>query len=620
MSTATSETDINTAPPFYARRAGLMLSVLGLALIGLVGRVAWLQTAHAVDTAPRAQRQQHSTETLHARRGSIFDRNGLMLAGTVQLSTLFVDPKFMYEQFQAQGRTLFEVDLALEKIAEFTQADADELVLAAGRDPEKRYVPLVRGLSDEAVARIRALDIPGIGFAPEPRRVYPMGETAAHLIGTVGRDEIGLEGLERVQDAMLAGFSGSRRTLRDKRRRPIASAADGYDLPEHGDHLVMTIDAQIQLIVEQELLRTIQEFGASAGTVVVMDPYTGEILALANYPTYFPQYVADSTADARRNRAVVDPFEPGSMVKPFLVAGMIDRALTRLDETVDVGDTKAMRIEVDGKGRIIRDESQHRRHLAVWDVLVKSSNKGMVRLGERIDTRQLHDIYTSFGFGTETDLGINGENPGDIPTKWGWGDKESAMFGYAVLVTPIQLCRGMAVLANGGRLVTPRLVAGYVAPGGEFEIKVSPDLQHEVIKPEVAQAVRRVLADGPVRGTSKRAQLERWNLFGKTATAHRFVDGKQSDNHYVSSFLGGGPYEAPRLVIEVSIFDADKQKGPSPGFGHHGGVVAAPTASRILERVFEYLGVPDSPELPPAPPHIASKLHEYEKFMEKDEE
>lgn len=620
MSPVSSETDNNTAESFHARRAALVLSLLGVALVGLVVRVAWLQTAHATDTAPRAERQQHSTQTLHARRGSIFDRNGLMLAGTVQLSTLFVDPKFMYEQFEARGKSAFDVDLALEKIAELTQADADELVLAAGRDPDARYVPLVRGLSDEAVARLRALEIPGIGFSPEPRRVYPMGETAAHVIGTVGRDENGLEGLERVQEAMLAGFSGSRRTLRDKRRRSIASAAEGYELPEHGDHLVMTIDAQIQLMAEQELAKTVRESGASAGTAVVMDPHTGEILALANYPSYFPQYIADSTADARRNRAVVDPFEPGSMVKPFIVAGMIDRGLARLEETVDVGETKAMRIEIKGKGRIIRDESQHRQHLAVWDVLVKSSNKGMVRLGERIDTTQLRDLYTSFGFGSETGLGINGENPGDIPSKWGWGDKESAMFGYAVLVTPIQLCRGMAVLANGGRLVTPRLIAGRVAPGGEFEVEVSPDLQQEVIRPEVAQAVRRVLADGPIRGTSKRARLDRWNLFGKTATAHRFVNGKQSDNSYVSSFLGGGPYESPRLVIGVSIFNATKDWGENAPFGHHGGVVAAPTASRILERAFEYLGVPDSPKLPPAPPHIAAKLHEYESFMKKDEE
>ncbi len=599
----------NEVAPPSPRRLGMVLAMIGLALMGLVGRVAYLQTTYAAHAAPRAERQQTGREVLHARRGSIFDRNGLMLAGTVQLTTLYADPKFMHEQFQVKGRTLLDMDLALEQIARIVDRDADELVLAVGRDPAKRYVPLARGLRDEVAEQIRALKIPGIGFAAEPSRVYPMGQTAAHLLGTVGRESKGLEGLERIEEAVLAGHDGSKGTVRDKRRRPILAAADEYRLPDHGDHLVLTIDSNIQLIVEQELEAVIREFNASGGCVVVMDPITGDVLALANYPTYFPQYLTDSSADARRNRAITDPFEPGSILKPFLVAGMIERDITHIDERIHVGPGRTYRPY---RGRTIVDEYYYGEQPVLWDVLVKSSNIGMVKLGERTDEKTLTDILKSFGLGSKTGIGVSGEGSGLLP-RWGPRDRESVMQGYALLTTPMQLCRAMAVLANGGHLVTPRLIAGTMEPGGELTVQVQNQLHPQVLERETANQVRRVLADVAVRGTARRATpfIEQWNLFGKTGTAHRTENGKYDEEHYVSSFVGGAPFEAPRLVIAVSIYDADKRVGPEPGKGHHGGIVAAPTAAKILSRSLEYLNVPASPELPEPPPHIAEHLWNY---------
>ena len=604
------------APPSL-RRLGAVLGSIALVLATLVGRVAYLQTTYAAEAAPRVERQQSGRETLHARRGSIFDRNGLMLAGTIQQTTLFADPKFMHEQFQLKGRTLLDMDVALEAVARIVDGNPDEMILAVGRDPAKRYVPLARGLADEVVDRLKTLDIPGIGFAAEPTRLYPMGQTAAHLLGTVGRESKGLEGLERAEEPILAGFDGTKGTVRDKRRRPLLAVAEEYRLPEHGDHVVLTIDSNIQLIVEQELEKQIQDFKASGGCVVVMDPNTGDILALANYPTYFPQFLADSTAEARRNRAITDPFEPGSILKPFLLAGLIDRDVTHIGEPIRVEESRYYRPY---PRRQIIDEHYYGNTMPVWDVIVKSSNIGMVKLGERVEPQTLGEILRSFGFGSRTQIGMSGEDPGLVPAKWGWGTRESVMQGYALMATPIQLCRAMAVLANGGRLVTPRLLAGTMAPGGELTLKVGEGDNPQVVERQTANDVRRVLADVAVRGTAQkgRDEIKRWNLFGKTGTAHRTIKGKYNEEHYVSSFVGGAPYEAPRLVIAVSIYDADKNAGKVPGKGHHGGHVAAPLAGRVLNRALDYLDVPDSPELPEPPAEIAPLLWNYKPPKKKD--
>jgi cell division protein FtsI/penicillin-binding protein 2 len=225
----------------------------------------------------------------------------------------------------------------------------------------------------------------------------------------------------------------------------------------------------------------------------------------------------------------------------------------------------------------------------------------------------LTETLKSFGFGAKTGLGLGGEDSGLVPSKWGWGTRESIMQGYALLATPMQLCRAMSAIANGGRLVTPRLVAGSMQPGGEVMVEVSDSHDPQVVERQTALEVRRLLADVAVRGTARRVQdeIKRWNMFGKTGTAHRTIKGRYNEEHYVSTFVGGAPYEAPRLVIAVSIYDADKSIGPVPGKGHHAGIVSAPAAARMLNRALDYLDVPDSPDLPEPPAHIASQLINY---------
>ena len=591
------------------RRLGVVLLLIGVGLVSLVGRVAYLQTAAAGRIVAKAQRQQDSKQSLSARRGSIFDRNGLMLAGSVQTTALYADPKFMVAQYEAKGRSLAEMDRDLERVAALVHADADEVVMDVGGEPDKRYVPLARDLSDADVERVRALDLPGLAFEPQPRRVYPMGQTAAHLLGAVGREDKGLEGLERVEDALLAGRDGSKTTVRDKRRRVVAADADGYKLPQHGLHLVLTVDSNLQLIVEEELKRQVEETGAKSGCVVLMDPDTGDVLALANYPTYFPQYLGDSAAASRRDRAIVDPYEPGSVMKPFLLAGLIDAGLTDVGEMIPIGESRVYR---NSYGRRITDTHYFAASLAVWDVLVKSSNVGMVKLGERVGPAFLAGVLDRFGFGHRAGLETGGESPGKVPGEagqWNKYTRESVMQGYALMATPLQLARAMCAVANGGRLVAPRVVAGTVEPGGGLRAQVRPEDAPQVMRPETSATLRRVLADVPLRGTAKRAKLPDWVVFGKTGTSHKAVGGKYNESAYNATFLGGAPYENPRLVIVVSIKEPDKSK--NNGQGHYGGVAAAPAASRILERALAYLNVPHSPPLPDPPPAIAAKLYEF---------
>ncbi len=324
MSSESSSIDVS-ATPVSAGRIGLVLGLIAACMLGLIGRVAYLQTRFASEMGDRVERQHRSVSGLAARRGSIFDRNGLMLAGTTLERNVFADPKFLHDEFDKTGRPLTELDASLERVAERLAADPDDVAMAVTGRPNRRYVPLAREMdaddAEAAVAYGRSLGLRGIATQPEPRRSYPMARLASHVLGTVGRDGNGLEGIEAKQDAVLAGSDGGVVTIRDKRRRAIESFSDGIRPPVHGQGLVLTLDARIQHVVEQELAATVEAFQAVGASCVVLDPYTGDILALANVPEYDPRFPGDFAIADRRNRAIVDPYEPGSVIKPFLMAG-----------------------------------------------------------------------------------------------------------------------------------------------------------------------------------------------------------------------------------------------------------------------------------------------------------
>jgi cell division protein FtsI/penicillin-binding protein 2 len=591
---------------------GLVTMILIICgMIALMGRVAYLQTFGREQTIRKAERQQHQEEPLYSRRGGIFDANGMLMAGTVQTMSLFIDPKFMQDQFQEDGRSLIDMDKAIEKLANMIEQDPFELTKMLGDRYESRYVRVADGLDEQTMQAIEAMKLPGVGFTPMNVRNYPMGAIGAHVLGGVGADGKGLEGLELKFEKLLAGRDGYKRTLKDARRRPIAVNAEDYLPPQNGQHLVLTIDSNIQMIAEQELAASCTEFGAKRGEAIVMDPTTGEILAMANWPTFNPQNLNDSVADIRRNRSITDPYEPGSTIKPFIVGPSLMWKLINISEVMPIHGAS---YKSSLRPKLVTDVHGYD-NLTVWDVLVKSSNIGMTMIGEKITKPNVHRALNLWNFGRTTGVELPGEDPGLLRpvARWSNSDVVSAVQGYSIMVTPLQLARSMCAYANGGRLVQPSIIRGVLDEDGNVVERSKPhELKDmpEVIDPMSAAQIRRVLADVPVRGTASGylhnaanpgARSKIWNFFGKTGTSHVAAGGSYED-HYNASFLGGAPYENPRLVIAFVVHD------PDPSKKHYGGTVAGPGAARVLERSLAYLQVPASPPLAPPPPHIASLL------------
>jgi len=600
-----------TAPS--SKAALLVFTLICTALCALAGRVAYLQTWGSQHNIGRAERQQFQTEPLYARRGSIFDRNGMLMAGTVQGNSVFVDPKFMAEQFKDQGREPgLAMDDAAAKLASLIDKPVAPLSRLLNDKAEARFVRIADNIDDSTAAAIRKLDLPGVGFTPYDQRFYPMGSIGAHVLGGVGGDGKGLEGVELRFDKLLAGRDGSKRTLKDARRRPIFVDADDYVPPRHGAQLILTIDANIQSITEDELKKACEQYKAPTGEAVVMDPYTGEVLALANYPTFNPQTINEAPAALRTDRAIVFPYEPGSTIKPFIVGPAIQNKVARLDEIFHLGGDAWPA----GYGhRIIRDVHGYNQ-LALWDVLVKSSNIGMCQLGQRLGNNGLFNNLTGFHFGQRTGIDLPGEDPGLINPlkKWNRFSTESVSQGYEMRVTPLQLARGMCAYANGGKLVTPHVVEGTVDADGQViktASRISLANMPQVITPEAAAQIRRVLCDVLVRGTATKARSSVYNVFGKTGTAHSAVNGSYNEENYTSSFIGGAPYENPKLVIAMVIHNPDKH------LAHFGGIVAGPAASHTLERSLQYLQVPPTGDLPLPPPSVQSVLYAYDANLYK---
>lgn len=590
---------------FKFTRAAAGLAAIACLLLGLLGRVYWLQTSGRAPILERAERQQHSSERLAARRGSIFDSTGQLLAGSIQTQTLFFDTKELIEYYQGLkgGQTKLEQDLAA--LGKLIGKDGFQLLRLAGEKYPARYLEIAHDLDDSALSAVSKLDITGVGSMPANKRIYPMGSLAAHVLGTVGAEGKGLDGVELEYNDALSGEDGEKRSLKDSRRRSISTDAADYRPARHGEHLVLTIDANIQTIVEQELSATCKQYDASAGEAVVLDPMTGAIIALANYPTFSPGAIEDSVPAQRTNRVLVSPYEPGSTIKPFIVSRALDRKQVSLADMFEVNGPRWKT----PYGRTITDVHGYDR-LALWDVLVKSSNIGMCQLGERLGNSELFNSITAYGFGSRSGIDIPGEDDGVVRplAKWSKHSTDSISQGYEMLVTPLQMARGMCAIANGGKLVTPYLVNGTVDAENQthpIAKRVTSRSFTKVIDPQTAASIRRVLADVPVRGTATKARNETYNIFGKTGTAHRAVNGNYDQDHYTSSFVGGAPYENPRLVVAFVIHDPDRSKA------HYGGIVAAPGASRLLERALTYLQVPPSPVLPQPPAYLVDRLYDF---------
>lgn len=562
----------------------LIVLVVSVLLAGLLFRVWQIQSSMSGMLEERAIRQQRMVIPLPARRGKITDSAGRVLAGTVERPSVFVDPKVV-------GDDLGRVAASLSEILEIPAAQIREQIAARA---ESRFVWVVRRTSVEKGQAVRSARLPGVGVVGEAQRVYPLGSLAAHVLGHCGIDDVGMEGLEKRFNAQLAGQAGYQEVLCDAGRRPLEHMADRFSPPRDGYHLVLTIDAVIQASAERHLRAAVEDFEARSGVAIVMDPRSGEVLALANWPTYDPNRAGQSTAESRRNRAITDPYEPGSIFKTVIAAAAVDMGLARLDEMIHCENG----VWVLGRRRL-RDVHPYGL-LSMRDVVVKSSNIGMAKIGMRMGNPRLYAALERFGFTARTGIELPGEDRGLVSplSRWKSYTTPSVSMGHEMAVTPLQMLTAFCAILNDGQLLAPRIVRGVFDSDGEriIEDRSRPiPVRRALEAPTARRFTQDVMAAVVNEGTGKRAQLALHQVVGKTGTAQIPFFGRAGyePGAYIGSFLGAVPAENPQVAVLVSVVR------PKVGKGYYGGTVAAPAAKLIMADVISYWNIPPSPGMEP---------------------
>ena len=545
-----------------------LVAVFGLLWVLLVaGRLWYLQVYRYDHYAGKARRQQTTVVELDAPRGTIYDAHGRELAVSVQVDSAWADPADIPDP-QATAKALAPI------------IHLDEEVLARRLSRSGDFVWVARKLDPPDAEAIRRLELPGIHFLPESKRYYPMRELAAQVLGYVGTDNQGLAGLELVHNREIAGRPGRRTLLRDARRGTVIAPGLAAADPEPGRDLYLTLDATIQHIVERELALAVEKNRAKTGSIVLLDPATGAVLAMATYPSFDPNRYGESSPGQWRNRAIMDAYEPGSTFKVVTAAAALGAGIVRPEEVFDC--------EMGGitlYGIRIRDHKPYGR-LTFADVIAKSSNVGVIKVALRLGDERLYKTIREFGFGRPTGIDLPGESPGILAPLKAWRPLSKAYiaFGQGVSVTPLQLTAALAAVANHGVLLTPHVVAA-VGKGESIENRHPvPPVAGRPITPETARVLEGMLEGVVTGGTGKSAAVAGYRVAGKTGTAQKPGVGGYAHGSYIPSFIGYAPAGRAALVGVVAI--------DSPqGFEYYGAQVAAPAFGAITRQVLLYLGV-----------------------------
>ena len=560
----------NSAKNESRLRLSLFAALLCLWIVAICGRLVWLQVAQYGFLTQRAARQQQRSIEVSPPRGVIYDRKGRELAMSVQVDSVFAVPS----EIPDQGTTA-------NLLAHILKSDPKEVL--AKLESSHSFAWIARKLDNGTAERIRGLNLRGIYFQKEPKRFYPKNDLAAQVIGYVGMDDNGLAGLERSFDQRLRGRPGKMLISMDARHRWFGRVEKD---PEPGQNLVLTIDEDVQHIAEKELDAAMEKTHAEAGTVVIQNPKTGEILALANRPTFNPNDSRGVDPKSLKNRAVSDVYEPGSTFKMVTIAAALEEKLTNPDEVIDCQMGKIV-----VGGRTIHD--LHRFGLLkVREILQHSSNIGAIKIALRLDDDRMYKYIRAFGFGSQTGIELQGETRGITKpvSRWSKMSIGAIAMGQEIGVSPLQLVSMTSAMANDGIWTPPRIVAGAAPvsdlPGSPAKTVVfHPGQQHRVISSITAAQMRQMLEEVVLKGTGKSAILDGYTSAGKTGTAQKINPlTHRYGSKDIASFSGFSPVNNPAITITV-ILD-------SPVGAHHGGDVAAPVFRAIAQQVLEYLDVP----------------------------
>lgn len=543
--------------------------VMGFTAVSL--RLIHIQLIHQEKYKQYAQRKQVGRLVLPARRGNIVDVHGHSLAQTVTVYDVRMDCELIAGVPAMIPRIAKEIGVPLFRLQRLI-------------DPKNRYLLIKRNASQEVVERLRALRVQGLIFEERAIRNYPNQELLANLLGFLNQNQRGAAGIERALDRYLAGIPGERLIDKDGKQRPIAAFTRDEKLPVDGYDVTLTIDLTIQNIVEESLDGIMAEHRPAAAHIIVMRPKTGEILALGNRPTFNPNF-RPANFSLVRNRCLTDMLEPGSTFKIVTLAAAINEGLISLKDVIDCE-----------RGRFfyanewLRDTQAHDR-LTVEEVIMKSSNIGFAKIALMLGADRLYDYAWRFGFGQRTQILHNqGEAQGILRPVEQWTKLSITRIpiGQEVAATPLQMANAMCAIANGGRLMMPRIIKKITDARGQVQKEFKPQVVRQVITPNtarlVSQALRRVVSHD---GTAVAAKIRGFEgrVAGKTGTAQKFVDGTYLGNKYLASFIGYFPEEDPEVLILITVDEPGNKE-------FYGGRVAAPWFSRIGDQVAEYLGIP----------------------------
>jgi cell division protein FtsI (penicillin-binding protein 3) len=555
-------------------------------------RLVYLQIFRYGNFEHRAQHQQQRTEEVSARRGIIYDRQGRELAMSINVDSVFAVPTEMPKPAST-----------ISLIARITKQDPHELL--AKCEAAKTFCWLARKPDPEISARIRSLNLRGVYFQKESKRYYPKNELAAQVLGYVGMDDSGLSGIEREYEDQLHGRPGQMLISVDARKQWFGSVEKQ---PEPGANVVLTIDEKIQYIAERELEIAMEQTKAIAGTVVVENTRTGEILALANRPTFNPNLSREIRPERLKNHAVSDVYEPGSTFKLVTIAGALEEKVTRPDELFDCQMGSIL-----FNGMRIHDSRPHGL-LTVSDVLAESSDVGSIKIGMRLGDDRFYKYIRAFGFGQQTGIELPGETRGLTKpvSRWSKVSIAAISMGQEIGITPLQLVGLISTMANDGKYVAPRIVAATTEPqSAPQQIAFHPVNEHRVISSLTAAEMRQMMQGVVLHGTGTKARLIGYSSAGKTGTAQKVDPATHAYSHtkYVATFAGFAPVNNPAITVAVVL---DSAVGL-----HQGGQVSAPVFTRITQQVLEYLHTPHDLEIAPSRQVLLAQAKASEKDLDE---
>ncbi|MDH5764621.1 MAG: penicillin-binding transpeptidase domain-containing protein [Gammaproteobacteria bacterium] len=543
--------------PHYNLRRYIVFMVFAMAIAGLLWRALSMQVVNREFFKQQGDARQLRVVTVPAHRGDIYDRNGEPLAISTPVDTVWLNPVESLKE-----------GTEFTKLAEVLGLESKDLKQKVNSNSKREFLYVKRHVDPELGKKVQALKLPGVYLQREYKRYYPAGEVASHLIGFSNVDDVGQEGIELAYEEWLRGVAGSKKIIRDRLGRAIDDV-ERIKSAEAGKSIYLSIDRRIQYLAYRTLKAAVKEHGAVAGSAVILDVTTGEVLAMVNQPSFNANDRRQLKPDAYRNRAVTDVFEPGSTMKPITVAAALETGKWHEKDNVRTS-PGYMRVQ----GNTIKDIKNYGK-LDIGEIILKSSNVGISKIALSISQDQQLGMYQNFGFGFDTGSGYPGESSGSLNIgQLGDFERAAMAFGYGVSVTPLQLVRAYAAIANDGVIFPASFIKLDKPPQGE-----------KIISQKTAKALRsmmqKVVSSG---GTGFDASVPNYHVAGKTGTVHKFIAGGYAEDRYLSIFAGMAPASNPRLAMVVMLNEPSKGE-------YFGGQVAGPVFSKVMSGAMRLLNI-----------------------------